>query len=66
MFCGVVLVWLTVCIDRKNKRRGVDGRVLLGENETGTNCVLVVEFVTRIQLDPIRENVAIQDARRRR
>ena len=50
---------IAIGIDRKDKRDRVNGRVLLGKNETGAKRVLVVELVTRIQLGPIREDVAI-------
>ncbi len=43
----------------KTSRHRVDGGVLLGENSAGANGVLVVELVTRIELDAVGKNVAI-------
>ena len=54
---------ITVGVDRKNERGGVDGRVLFSENQTGANCVLVVELVARVQFDAVGKNGSI-DARR--
>ena len=44
---------MTVGIDRKNERGSANGGMLFRENETAANRVLVVEFVTRIELDAI-------------
>src|SRR5438552_17691851 len=50
---------VAIGIDRKNKRSRIDGRVLLGENKTAANRMLVVEFVARIEFDAVGKNVAI-------
>ena len=56
---GNVACLVAIGIGRKNQCECSDCGILRGYNESAAECVLVVEFVARVQRDSIGENVAI-------
>src|SRR5260370_15257549 len=56
---GDVARLVAIGINRENQCRRPDGGMLLGNKESAAERVLIVEFVACIQLDAVRENVAI-------
>src|SRR4029077_10325803 len=58
---GIDLV--SIHVHRKDRSDGIDGGVLLGENETAANRVFGVELVTRIELQAVGKNVAVDPGR---
>src|SRR5438477_9361268 len=54
---------VAVGIYPKDRRDSIHGGVLLGENETATDRVLFIQFVTRIKFAAVRENISIHPRR---